>query len=149
VMMGYWNKPEETANVKDAEGWLYTGDIARMDEDGYFYIVDRKKDIIIASGYNVVPREVEEVLFSHPAVQEAVVAGIPHPLRGETVKAYVVLKPGEVVTSDELIAFCREQLAAYKVPTLVEFRSELPKSMVGKFLRRVLVEEEKAKLAAK
>ncbi len=147
VMMGYWNKPEETANVKDADGWLYTGDIAKMDEDGYFYIVDRKKDIIIASGYNVVPREVEEVLFSHPAVQEAVVAGIPHPVRGETVKAYVVLKPGQVTTSAELIAFCKEQLAAYKVPTMVEFRSELPKSMVGKFLRRVLVEEERAKLA--
>jgi len=147
VMMGYWNQPAETANVKDADGWLYTGDIARMDADGYFYIVDRKKDIIIASGYNVVPREVEEVLFSHPAVQEAVVAGIPHPVRGETVKAYVVLKPGQVATSAELIDFCKEQLAAYKVPTMVEFRSELPKSMVGKFLRRVLVEEEKAKLA--
>ncbi|HSN76685.1 MAG TPA: long-chain fatty acid--CoA ligase [Anaerolineae bacterium] len=147
VMMGYWNQPAETANVKDADGWLYTGDIARMDADGYFYIVDRKKDIIIASGYNVVPREVEEVLFSHPKVQEAVVAGIPHPVRGETVKAYVVLKPGQKATSDELIAFCKEQLAAYKVPTMVEFRSELPKSMVGKFLRRVLVEEEKAKLA--
>jgi len=147
VMMGYWNKPEETANVKDAEGWLYTGDIARMDEDGYFYIVDRKKDIIIASGYNVVPREVEEVLFSHPAVQEVVVVGIPHPVRGETVKAYVVLKEGQKATSAELIDFCKQQLAAYKVPTMVEFRSELPKSMVGKFLRRVLVEEEKAKLA--
>lgn len=149
VMMGYWNKPEETANVRDDEGWLYTGDIARMDEDGYFYIVDRKKDIIIASGYNIVPREVEEVLFSHPKVQEAVVAGIPHPVRGETVKAYVVLKEGEKATAEELIAYCKEQLAAYKVPTAIEFRSELPKSMVGKFLRRVLVEEEKAKLAAK
>lgn len=148
VMMGYWNKPEETANVRDAAGWLYTGDIAKMDDDGYFYIVDRKKDIIIASGYNVVPREVEEVLFSHPKVQEAVVAGIPHPVRGETVKAYVVLKEGEKATSDELIAYCKEQLAAYKVPTAIEFRSELPKTMVGKFLRRVLVEEEKAKLAA-
>ena len=147
VMMGYWNQPAETANVKDADGWLYTGDIAKMDADGYFYIVDRKKDIIIASGYNVVPREVEEVLFSHPAVQEAVVVGIPHPVRGETVKAYVVLKPGQVATSADLIDFCKEQLAAYKVPTMVEFRSELPKSMVGKFLRRVLVEEEKAKRA--
>ncbi len=147
VMMGYWNQPEETANVKDADGWLYTGDIARMDDDGYFYIVDRKKDIIIASGYNVIPREVEEVLFSHPAVQEAVVAGIPHRVRGETVKAYVVLKPGQVATSAQLIDFCKEQLAAYKVPTRIEFRSELPKSMVGKFLRRVLVEEEKSKLA--
>ncbi len=114
-----------------------------MDEDGYFYIVDRKKDLIIASGYNIVPREVEEVLFMHPKVQEAVVAGVPHPVRGETVKAYVVLKQGQVATSDELIEFCKQNLAAYKVPTLIEFRSELPKSLVGKFLRRVLVEEEK------
>lgn len=146
VMIGYWNKPEETANVKDADGWLYTGDIARMDEDGYFYIVDRKKDLIIASGYNIVPREVEEVLFLHPKVQEAVVAGVPHPVRGETVKAYVVLKEGHAATPDEIIQFCRTQLAAYKVPSLVEFRSELPKSMVGKFLRRALVEEEQAKM---
>ena len=116
VMMGYWNMPDETANVKDDEGWLYTGDIAKMDEDGYFYIVDRKKDLIIAGGYNIVPREVEEVLFMHPKVLEAVVAGIPHPVRGETVKAYVVLKPGETATADELIAFCRENLAPYKVP---------------------------------
>ena len=147
VMMGYWNMPDETANVKDDEGWLYTGDIAKMDEDGYFYIVDRKKELIIAGGYNIVPREVEEVLFMHPAVFEAVVAGIPHPVRGETVKAYVVLKPGATATADELIAFCRENLAPYKVPREVEFRSELPKSMVGKFLRRVLVEEEARKAA--
>jgi long-chain acyl-CoA synthetase len=148
VMVGYWNRPEETKNVKDAEGWLYTGDIAKMDEDGYFYIVDRKKDLIIASGYNIVPREVEEVLFEHPKVQEAIVAGVPHPTRGETVKAYVVLKPGETATEKEIILFCKERLAPYKVPKMVEFRTELPKSMVGKFLRRVLVEEEKAKIAA-
>jgi long-chain acyl-CoA synthetase len=147
-MVGYWNQPEETKQVKDDQGWLYTGDIARMDEDGYFYIVDRKKDIIIASGFNIVPREVEEVLYEHPKVQEAVVAGIPDERRGETVKAYVVLKPGETATSAEMIAFCRERLAAYKVPNQIEFRSDLPKSLVGKFLRRVLVEEEKAKLAA-
>lgn len=146
VMQGYWGKAEDSSQVKDAEGWLYTGDIARMDADGYFYIVDRKKDLIIASGYNIVPREVEEVLFMHPKVQEAVVAGVPHPVRGETVKAYVVLKEGQVATSDELIDFCKKNLAAYKVPTMVEFRSELPKSLVGKFLRRVLVEEEKKKL---
>ncbi len=145
VMIGYWNQPEETKQVKDADGWLYTGDIARMDEDGYFYIVDRKKDIIIASGFNIVPREVEEVLYEHPKVQEAVVAGIPDARRGETVKAYVVLKPGETATAEELIAFCRERLAPYKAPSRVEFRSELPKSLVGKFLRRVLVEEELAK----
>ena len=102
VMVGYWNKPEETANTKDEEGWLYTGDIAKMDEDGYFYIVDRKKDLIIASGYNIVPREVEEVLFEYPKVQEAVVVGIPDPKRGETVKAFVVLKEGESATSDEI-----------------------------------------------
>ncbi|RUA15788.1 MAG: long-chain fatty acid--CoA ligase [Clostridia bacterium] len=148
VMVGYWNRPEETRNVKDEEGWLYTGDIAKMDEDGYFYIVDRKKDLIIASGYNIVPREVEEVLFEHPCVQEAIVAGVPHATRGETVKAYVVLKPGETATEQEIIAFCKERLAPYKVPKMVEFRTELPKSMVGKFLRRVLVEEEKAKIAA-
>jgi len=148
VMVGYWNRPEETKNVKDEEGWLYTGDIAKMDEDGYFYIVDRKKDLIIASGYNIVPREVEEVLFEHPKVQEAIVAGVPHATRGETVKAYVVLKPGETATEHEIIVFCKERLAPYKVPKMVEFRTELPKSMVGKFLRRVLVEEEKAKIAA-
>ncbi|RME80550.1 MAG: long-chain fatty acid--CoA ligase [Caldilineae bacterium] len=148
VMVGYWNKPEETAATIDGEGWLHTGDIAKMDEDGYFYIVDRKKDLIIASGYNIVPREVEEVLFEHPKVQEAVVAGVPDPKRGETVKAYIVLKEGETATAEEIIAFCKENLAPYKVPKMVEFRSELPKSMVGKFLRRVLVEEEKQKLAA-
>lgn len=147
VMKGYWNKPDETAKTIDKDGWLHTGDIARMDEEGYFYIVDRKKDLIIASGYNIVPREVEEVLFMHPKVQEAVVAGIPDAKRGETVKAYVVLKPGQTATVEEMRAFCKESLAPYKVPTFVEFRSELPKSQIGKVLRRVLVEEEKAKQA--
>ena len=146
VMKGYWNRPDETAATIDEEGWLHTGDIARMDEEGYFYIVDRKKDIIIASGYNIIPREVEEVLYMHPKVLEAVVAGVPDPYRGETVKAYIVLKEGEQATAEEIIAFCREHLAPYKVPRLVEFRSELPKSQVGKFLRRVLVEEEKRRL---
>lgn len=147
VMKGYWNKPDETAKTIDADGWLHTGDIAKMDEDGYFYIVDRKKDLIIASGYNIVPREVEEVLFMHPKVQEAVVAGVPDAKRGETVKAYVVLKPGQSATVEEMRAFCKENLAPYKVPSLVEFRSELPKSQIGKVLRRVLVEEEKKKQA--
>ncbi len=146
VMKGYWNKPEETAKQITPDGWLRTGDIAHMDQDGYFYIVDRLKDIIIASGFNIVPREVEEVLFMHPKVQEAVVAGVPDPYRGETVKAYVVLKPGEVATPEEISKFCAESLAPYKVPKQVEFRSELPKTMVGKVLRRVLVEEEKKKL---
>ncbi|PZN07510.1 MAG: long-chain fatty acid--CoA ligase [Bacillota bacterium] len=147
VMKGYWNRPEETAETL-RDGWLYTGDIAKMDEDGYFYIVDRKKDMIIASGYNVYPREVEEVLYEHPAVAECCVAGVPDPYRGETVKAYIVPRPGRSVTADEIIAFCRERLAAYKVPKLVEFRRELPKTAVGKVLRRVLVEEEKARLAS-
>lgn len=148
VMKGYYNNPEETAKTIDADGWLHTGDIARMDEDGYFYIVDRKKDLIIASGFNIVPREVEEVLFMHPKVMEAAVAGVPDPKRGETVKAYVVLKPGQTATVEEIRDFCKENLAPYKVPTLVEFRTELPKTQVGKVLRRQLVAEEKAKLAA-
>ncbi len=146
IMQGYWGKPDETAKTITEDGWLRTGDIARMDSDGYFYIVDRLKDIIIASGFNVVPREIEEVLFEHPKVQEAVVAGVPDAYRGETVKAYVVLRSGEAATVDELIAFCAERLAPYKVPKQVEFRSELPKTQVGKFLRRVLVEEERKKL---
>ncbi|NYE57855.1 long-chain-fatty-acid--CoA ligase [Carboxydothermus ferrireducens] len=141
VMKGYWNMPEETARVLK-DGWLYTGDIARMDEDGYFYIVDRKKDMIIASGYNIYPREVEEVLFEHPKIKEAVVVGVPDEYRGETVKAFVVLKDGETATAEEIIAFCKERLAAYKVPKKVEFREELPKTAVGKILRRQLREEE-------
>ncbi len=148
VMKGYWNMPEETENVMDEEGWLYTGDIASVDETGFFYIVDRKKDMIIASGYNIYPRDVEEVIFEHPKVEDVAVAGIPDPKRGETVKAYVVLKQGETATEEEIIAFCRDKLSKYKVPTAVEFRAELPKTMVGKVLRRVLVEEEKQKLAA-
>jgi long-chain acyl-CoA synthetase len=148
VMVGYWNKPAETAKTITPDGWLRTGDIAHMDSDGYFYIVDRLKDIIIASGFNIVPREVEEVLFQHPKVQEAVVAGVPDSYRGETVKAYIVLKAGETATSEEMRSFCKERLAPYKVPTQIEFRSELPKTNVGKFLRRVLVEEERKKLGA-
>lgn len=147
VMRGYWNHPEETAHAIDADGWLHTGDIATMDEDGYFFIVDRKKDMINASGYKVLPREVEEVLFTHPAVFEAVVAGVPDPYRGETVKAYVVPKPGAQPSEAEIIAYCREHLAPYKVPRQVEFRSELPKSAIGKVLRRVLVDEERQRQA--
>lgn len=145
VMKGYWNRPDETAVTLDEDGWLHTGDIAKMDEDGCFYIVDRKKDLIIASGYNIVPREVEEVLYMHAKVMEAAVAGVPDPVRGETVKAYVVLKEGQTSSQDEINAFCREHLAPYKVPRIVEFRNELPKSQIGKILRRVLVEEEKQK----
>lgn len=147
VMKGYWQMPDETAKTIDSEGWLHTGDIGKMDADGYFYIVDRKKDIIIASGFNIVPREVEEVLFRHPKVLEAAVAGIPDAKRGETVKAYVVLKPNETCTEEELRAYCKEQLAPYKVPTQVEFRKELPRTQAGKVLRRQLVQEEKEKLA--
>jgi len=146
VMTGYWNMPEETANTL-REGWLYTGDIAVMDEDGYFKIVDRKKDMILgAGGFNVYPREIEDVLYEHPKVLEAAAAGVPVPGKGERVKAYVVLKEGETATEDEIIAFCRENLAPYKVPKFVEFRTDLPKTIVGKILRRVLVEEEKKKM---
>ncbi len=147
VMLGYWGRPEETAaTIKD--GWLHTGDIAKRDADGFFFIVDRKKDMISASGFKVLPREVEEVLFLHPKVQEAVVIGVPDPYRGETVKAFVVPKAGANPTVPELIAFCKLHLASFKVPTQIEFRAELPKSLVGKVLRRVLVDEEHAKQAA-
>jgi long-chain acyl-CoA synthetase len=141
IMKGYWNQPKETEMVFTKDGGLHTGDIARMDEDGYFFIVDRKKDIILASGYSIVPREIEEVLFTHPKVLEAAVVGVQHPRRGETVKAFVVLKPDETATVDEIRSFCREYLAPYKVPTLVEFRKDLPKTQVGKVLRRLLAEE--------
>lgn len=144
IMKGYWNNPQETAGqLKD--GWLYTGDVAIQDEDGYFFIVDRKKDMIIAGGFNIYPREIDEVLFQHPKVQEAVAVGISDPYRGETVKAYIVLKPGEKATAEEIIAFCREKLAAYKVPKIIEFRDALPKSAVGKVLRKILRAEEEAK----
>lgn len=142
VMKGYWNKPEETENVL-RDGWFYTGDLGYMDDTGYFYVVDRKKDMIIAGGYNIYPREVEEVLYEHEAVQEAVVAGIPDPYRGETVKAYIVLKEGKNVTEEELNKYCRENLAAFKVPRIYDFREELPKTAVGKILRRQLIDEEK------
>ncbi|HZK83357.1 MAG TPA: long-chain fatty acid--CoA ligase [Desulfosporosinus sp.] len=145
VMLGYWEKPAETAETM-RNGWLHTGDIARMDDDGYFYIIDRKKDIIIAGGFNVYPRDIEEVLYEHPEVKEVVVAGVPDLYRGETTKAYIVLHPESVTTEKEFITFCRGRMAAYKVPHLVEFRAELPRTIVGKVLRRQLVEEEKAKI---
>jgi len=145
VMQGYYNRAEETRGTI-INGWLYTGDIAQMDEEGFFYIVDRKKDLIIAGGYNIFPREVEEVLYTHEKIQEAVVAGIPDEYRGETIKAYIVPLEGESLTGEEVTRFCKENLAAYKVPKKIEFRDALPKSTVGKILRRVLVEEEKAKI---
>jgi long-chain acyl-CoA synthetase len=147
VMLGYWNRPDESAEVL-RDGWLLTGDMAVMDEEGYFTIVDRKKDLIIAGGYNIYPREVEEVLHEHPKVQEVAVAGVPDPYRGETVKAFVVLRQGEQATAEELREFAKSRLAAYKVPRAVEFRDELPKNMVGKVLRRALVEEGRAKAGA-
>jgi long-chain acyl-CoA synthetase len=139
--------PEETAEtLKD--GWLYTGDVAKMDESGYFYIVDRKKDVIVASGFNVYPREIEEVLFEHPDVAEAVAIGVADEYRGQSVKAFVVKQSGAQATEEEILAFCKEHLASYKTPKSVEFREELPKSAVGKLLRRVLVDEERAKTEA-
>ena len=144
VMQGYYNNPAETANQL-RDGWLHTGDIAQMDEDGYIFIVDRKKDMIIAGGFNIYPREIDEVMYQHPKVSEAVAVGIPDEYRGETVKVYVVLKPGQTVTEKEIIEFCKQKLAAYKVPKIVEFRDALPKSAVGKILRKILREEEMAK----
>lgn len=157
VMRGYWQRPEETAQaIKDAlDGgatsgrWLMTGDMARMSADGYFEIVDRKKDMIAASGYNVYPREVEEVLYQHPSIKEAVVVGVPDTYRGETVKAFVVLKDGETVTQNQILEFCKLRLSPYKVPKLLEFRTELPKTLIGKILRRALLEEEKRAAAAR
>jgi long-chain acyl-CoA synthetase len=153
VMKGYWNMPTETANAlrPDPEGgdpWLHTGDLSTMDEDGYFRIVDRKKDMILgAGGFNVYPREIEEVLYEHPKVLEAAAVGIPVEGKGERVKAFVILKEGQTANQEEIIAFCRENLAPYKVPKFVEFRDELPKTMVGKILRRELVQEELEKQA--
>jgi long-chain acyl-CoA synthetase len=146
VMKGYWNRPDETEKTFK-NGWLLTGDLGYMDEQGFFYVVERKKDTIIAGGFNIYPREVEEVLYEHEAIQEVVVAGIPDPYRGETVKAYVVLKKNARVTEEELNEFARKNLASYKVPRSYEFRDELPKTTIGKILRRVLIEEEKKKIS--
>jgi long-chain acyl-CoA synthetase len=142
VMKGYHNMPTETANTL-RDGWLYTGDIARMDDEGYFYIVDRKKELIKPGGYQVWPREVEEVISEHSGVLEVGVAGVPDPYRGETVKAWVVAKPDVSLSEDEIREWCRERLAKFKVPTQVEFREELPKTTVGKILRRELVRQHK------
>jgi len=144
IMRGYKGKPEETANtLKD--GWIYTGDIATMDEDGYFFIVDRKKDMIISGGYNVYPRDIDEVFYMHPKVQEACAIGVPDPKRGESAKVFIVLKEGQTGTSEEFIEFAKTKLALYKVPTEIEFRTELPKTNVGKILRKELRAEELAK----
>ena len=142
IMREYYKNPEATAKAL-RDGWLYTGDMAKQDEDGYFYIVDRKKELIKPGGYQVWPREVEEALSANPKVLEVGVAGIPDPYRGETVKAWIVLKPGETLTDDEVKAWCKDRLAAYKVPTHIEYRKELPKTTVGKILRRELVRQHK------
>ncbi|MBI1820930.1 MAG: long-chain fatty acid--CoA ligase [Nitrospirae bacterium] len=141
VMKGYWKRPEETASTL-RHGWLYTGDMARMDEDGFFYIVDRKKDMIKTGGENVYPREVEEVLYQHSKIKDAVVVGLPDPFSVEMIKAYIVLNEGETAAEEEILAHCRKNLAKFKVPKLIEFRKELPKTIVGKVLRRILLEEE-------
>jgi len=137
VMRGYLKKPEETAHTL-VDGWLYTGDIAMMDTDGFFFIVDRKKDMIISSGYNVYPRDIEEVLFAHPKVQEATAIGVPHPTRGECIKVFIVMKPGESATEKEMIEYCKANLATYKLPSSIEFRDNLPKTNVGKVLKKEL-----------
>ena len=144
VMMRYLNRPDATAETK-TDGWLHTGDIATMDEDGYFFIVDRKKDMIIAGGYNIYPRDVEEVYFEHPKVMEATAIGVPHPKRGEAVKVFIVLKEGEESSQEEMVAWCDGKLAKYKWPSEIEFRDELPKTNVGKVLKKELKAEEMEK----
>jgi long-chain acyl-CoA synthetase len=141
-MQGYWRQPDGTSEVL-RDGWVYTGDIAHMDDEGFFYIVDRKKEMILSGGFNVYPRDVEEVLYQHPKVREAAVIGLPDAFLGEQVKAFVVAHDGEPPTADEILAFCHEHLARYKVPKQVEFRDSLPKTLIGKVLRRVLIEEER------
>lgn len=141
VMKGYWQRPHDTASTL-RDGWLFTGDLGRVDEDGFFYILDRRKDLIIAGGYNIYPREVEEVLYEHPDIEEAVVAGIMDPYRGETVKAYVVLRNGAKEDPAALKSWCKEKLAAYKVPHIYEYRDSLPKTLVGKVQRRKLIDDE-------
>jgi long-chain acyl-CoA synthetase len=152
VMRGYWKSPEETARAI-RNGWLYTGDIARMDEDGYFFILDVKKDMIIAGGFNIYPMDIDQVLAEHPKVAQAIAVGIPDRYRGETVRAFIVLKPGQKATEEEILDFCRKNLAKYKVPTQVEFRAALPKPGSHKILRRLLrqmvIEEEKKKAGFK
>ena len=139
VSPGYYNLPEETAkSFKD--GWLYTGDMAKMDDDGYLYIVERKKDLIIRGGFNIVPRDLEEVLHQHPAVLEAAAIGVPDPIMGEEIKAYIVIREGEKVSEDDIIKHCQEHLAKYKTPKYVEFMDALPRNPIGKIMRKKLRE---------
>ncbi len=144
VMKGYWNRPDATAETL-TDGWLHTGDIAKMDKQGYFFIVDRKKDMIISAGYNVYPRDIEEVFFEHPKVVEATAIGIPHPKRGEAVKVFMVLKDHQTATKEEMLEYCKDKLAKYKWPSEIEFRTELPKTNVGKVLKKDLRAEQKGK----
>jgi len=147
LMDGYYHQPDETAKtIRD--GWLYTGDVATVDADGYYAIVDRKKEMIIVSGFNVYPREVEEAMATHPAVMDSAAIGIPHPIKGEEVKVFIVLKAGQTATPEELIAHARTQLAPFKVPHEVEFRDSLPKTLIGKTLRRQLADEDRKKRGA-
>ncbi len=145
VMQGYWRRPEDTAAVLSDDGWLYTGDVGVMDEDGYFRIVDRQKDVIITGGENIYPREIEEVLYTHPSIADAAVIGVSHAVGGQIVKAFITAKPGEKLERRDVLQFCGERLAKYKVPRQIEFRASLPKSPSGKILRRALAEEEDAK----
>ena len=145
---GYYKKPEETAEAF-RDGWFRTGDIGYMDDEGYLYIVDRKKDMVIAGGFNIYPREIDEVLFEHPKIKEACAVGLPDPYRGETVKAFIVPREGESLTEKEVVAYCKEKLAAYKVPKQIEFVKDLPKSAIGKVLRRELREMEENKAREK
>ena len=131
VMEGYWKNEKETMNAL-RDGWLYTGDLATMDNSGYFFIVDRKKDLVISAGYNIYPREIEEVLYEHPKVRDAAAIGVPHPKKGEAVKVFIVLKRGETLSRQEILDWCRQKLAAYKVPKEIEFRDSLPKTIVAK-----------------
>jgi long-chain acyl-CoA synthetase len=137
VMKGYLDRPDATAEAMQG-GWFHSGDVATRDEDGYYFIVDRKKDMIIRAGFNVYPREIEEVLYGHPAVAEAAVIGVPDPRQGEEVKAILALKPGQSATAEEIVSYCKERLAAYKYPRFVEFRDALPKGPTGKILKREL-----------
>ena len=141
LMKGYWGQPELTEEAL-REGWLYTGDVVKMDEEGYFYVVDRKKDIIIVKGLNVSPTEVEKVLSTHPKVEDAGVVGIPHEYKGEEIKAFIVLKKGEEAKSHEMIEYLRDKLARFKIPSSVEFVDALPKNVMGKLMRRLLLEKE-------
>jgi len=147
VMQGYWNRPDDTADAFTPDGWLRTGDMARMDADGFFQIIERKKDVIIAGPYNIYPRDIEEVLYQHPKVLEAAVAGIPRPEGRPDLRAFVVLRKGEHATADEIIEFLRERLSAHKVPHIVEFRDALPRSFIGKVLRRALIDDDRQKNA--